>query len=187
MESGELLLSLINDVLDLAKIEAGKEELVLEEVAVRDFIYSVLVLFRERAAKHGITVEINSTGVGEWILDGRKFKQILFNLLTNAFKFTPDGGKVGIKANVEGNMLVVTVWDTGIGICTEDMPRLFRPFEQLDSSLARRYPGTGLGLTMVKKLVELHGGAVSVESHPGEGSSFRVYFPSLTSSGTGRD
>lgn len=187
MESGELLLSLINDVLDLAKIEAGKEELVLEEVTVQDFIRGILVLFRERAANHKITVEINTSGVGEWVLDSRKFKQILFNLLSNAFKFTPDGGKVGVKASIEGDMLAVTVWDTGIGIRSEDMPRLFKPFEQLDSSLARRYPGTGLGLTMVKRLVELHGGTVSVKSPPGKGSSFRVCFPLLSSLQTGVD
>lgn len=180
MESGELLLSLINDVLDMAKIEAGRDELYLEEIEVQDFLRGVLVLFREKAAGHKITVELNATGVGEWVLDSRKFKQILFNLLANAFKFTPDGGKVGIKARVEGNMLAVTVWDTGIGIRPEDMPRLFKPFEQLDSSLARRYSGTGLGLTMVKKLVELHGGTVSVKSEPGQGSSFTVYFPSLS-------
>lgn len=184
LESGEHLLSLINDVLDLAKIEAGKDELHLEEVRVPDFIRGVLVLFRERAANHKITVEINTHGVGEWFLDTRKFKQILFNLLSNAFKFTPDGGKVGIKAQVENNTLAVTVWDTGIGIHPEDMPRLFRPFGQLDSSLARRYPGTGLGLTMVKRLVEQHGGTVHVESEPGKGASFTVYFPSSMPEGT---
>ncbi|MEW6183566.1 MAG: ATP-binding protein [Bacillota bacterium] len=183
MESGELLLSLINDVLDMAKIEAGRDELYLEELEIKDFLRGVLILFREKAAGHGITVELNATSVGEWVLDGRKFKQILFNLLTNAFKFTPDGGKVGIRAAIEGKMLAVTVWDTGIGIRPEDMPRLFKPFEQLDSSLARRFSGTGLGLTMVKKLVELHGGTVSVKSEQGKGSSFTVYFPPLSLNG----
>ena len=180
MESAEHLLSLINDVLDLAKIEAGKEELFLEEVTVPDLVRGVAVLFREKAAHHGIEITLDITGAGEWVLDVRKFKQILFNLLSNAFKFTPDGGKVGIEAKVEGDLLVVTVWDTGIGISSEDMPRLFKPFEQLDSSLARRYPGTGLGLAMVKKLTELHGGTISVASKPGEGSRFTIRLPRLS-------
>ncbi|MGQ9512457.1 MAG: ATP-binding protein [Thermodesulfitimonas sp.] len=180
MESGEHLLSLINDVLDLAKIEAGKEKLYLEEIPVADFIRGTVLLFREKAAKHGIQVEVSTEGVSEWVLDGRKFRQILFNLLSNAFKFTPDGGKIGVEAKIEGNVLAVTVWDTGIGIPEEDLPRLFKPFEQLDSSLTRHYSGTGLGLAMVKKLAELHGGTVSVQSEPGKGSRFTVYFPLLT-------
>lgn len=179
MESGEHLLSLINDILDLAKIEAGKEKLYLEEIPVADFIRGAVLLFREKAAKHGIQVEVLTEGVSRWILDGRKFRQILFNLLSNAFKFTPDGGKVGVEAKIEGNVLAVTVWDTGIGIPEEDLPRLFKPFEQLDSSLTRHYSGTGLGLAMVKKLAELHGGTVSVQSEVGKGSRFTVYFPLL--------
>jgi signal transduction histidine kinase len=177
MESAEHLLALINDVLDLAKIEAGKEELYLEPVAVPNLLRGMAALFREKAAQHRIEVELDVAGAGEWVLDVRKFKQILFNLLSNAFKFTPDGGKVGIEARVEDDMLVITVWDTGIGIEPEDVPRLFKPFEQLDSSLARRYPGTGLGLAMVKKLAELHGGSVSLDSEPGKGSRFTVCFP----------
>lgn len=180
MESGEHLLALINDILDLAKIEAGKEKLYLEEIPVADFIRSTVALFREKAAKHGIQVEVSAEGVAEWVLDGRKFRQILFNLLSNAFKFTPDGGKVGVEAKIEDNILAVSVWDTGIGIAAEDLPRLFKPFEQLDSSLSRQYPGTGLGLAMVKKLVELHGGTVKVESEPGKGTRFTVYLPLLS-------
>ncbi len=179
MESGEHLLSLINDILDLAKIEAGKEKLYLEEIPVANFIRGTVLLFREKAAKHGIQVEVSTEGVSGWVLDGRKFRQILFNLLSNAFKFTPDGGKVGVEAKIEGNMLAVTVWDTGIGIPEEDLPRLFKPFEQLDSSLTRHYSGTGLGLAMVKKLAELHGGTVSVQSEVGKGSRFTVNFPLL--------
>lgn len=179
MESGEHLLSLINDILDLAKIEAGKEKLYLEEIPVADFIRGTVLLFREKAAKHGIQMEVSTEGVSGWVLDGRKFRQILFNLLSNAFKFTPDGGKVGVEAKIEGNVLAVTVWDTGIGIPEEDLPRLFKPFEQLDSSLTRHYSGTGLGLAMVKKLAELHGGTVSVRSELGKGSRFTVYFPLL--------
>ena len=180
MESGEHLLSLINDILDLAKVEAGKEKLYLQEIPVADFIRGTVSLFREKAAKHGIQIEVSVEGVGDWVLDGRKFRQILFNLLSNALKFTPDRGAVGIEAKVEENVLAVTVWDTGIGISEEDLPRLFKPFEQLDSSLSRHYPGTGLGLTMVKKLTELHGGTVRVQSELGKGSRFTVYFPLLT-------
>ncbi|MEW6447231.1 MAG: ATP-binding protein [Bacillota bacterium] len=179
MESGEHLLALINDILDLAKIEAGKEVLHLEEIPVENFLRSILILFREKAAKHGIQLELVVNGVTEWLLDGRKFKQILFNLLSNALKFTPDGGKVKVEALKVDNVLAVSVCDNGIGIRREDMPRLFKPFEQLDSSLARPYPGTGLGLAMVKKLTELHGGTVSVESEPGKGSCFTIRFPLL--------
>lgn len=177
MESGEHLLALINDILDLAKVEAGKEVLHLEEMSVENFLRGTLTLFREKASKHGIELELVVDGVTEWLLDGRKFKQILFNLLSNALKFTPDGGKVKVEAKKEGGMLAVAVHDTGIGIRPEDMPRLFKPFEQLDSSLARYYPGTGLGLAMVKKLTELHGGTVSVESEPEKGSRFTIRFP----------
>ncbi|MEW6770986.1 MAG: ATP-binding protein [Bacillota bacterium] len=177
MESAEHLLALINDVLDLAKIEAGKEELYLEPVAVPNLLRGMAALFREKAAQHGIEVVVDVENVGEWMLDVRKFKQIMFNLLSNAFKFTPDEGKVGIEAQVENDLLAITVWDTGIGIEPGDVPRLFKPFEQLDSSLARRYPGTGLGLAMVKKLAELHGGSVTLESEPGKGSRFTVRFP----------
>ena len=180
MESGEHLLALINDILDLAKIEAGREVLYLEEIPVENFLKSTLTLFREKAAEHRIELELAVDRVTEWLLDGRKFKQILFNLLSNALKFTPDGGKVKVEARVENNVLTVSVRDTGIGIRPEDMPRLFRPFEQIDGSLGRHYPGTGLGLAMVKKLTELHGGTVSVKSEPGKGSCFTVRFPLLS-------
>ena len=106
--------------------------------------------------------------------DERKVRQIIFNLLSNAVKFTPDGGKVGIKAKINDSEVEVTIWDTGIGISKEDQNKLFRPFMQLESSLERKYEGTGLGLSLTKELVELHKGRISVESEgKDKGSSFK--------------
>ena len=200
--SGTHLLSLINDILDLSKVEAGKMSLELESVQLNALVQSSLQVVREKAIAHRIRLLTELTGIanpleagvgggadaqGDIWLDERKAKQILYNLLSNAVKFTPDGGEVHIMARQVGadavsnprfeHYLELSVRDTGIGISVADQARLFQPFIQIDSTLARRYAGTGLGLVMVKRLTELHGGAVGLRSELGKGSTFTVWLP----------
>lgn len=179
-ESGRHLLSLINDLLDIAKIGAGKMELDLKKANVEDMCQASLRLVLEQAQKKNLKLTLAMDNKSVMLFsDERRLKQILVNLLSNAVKFTPDGGSVTLetKCDVESESLVFSVRDTGIGIATEDLKRLFSPFTQLDSKLSRLYAGTGLGLTLVLKLVELHGGSVSVESEIGKGSCFTVRIP----------
>ena len=179
-ESGRHLLSLINDLLDIAKIGAGKMELDLKKANVEDMCQASLRLVLEQAQKKNLKLTLAMDNKSVMLTaDERRLKQILVNLLSNAVKFTPDGGSVTLetKCDVESESLVFSVRDTGIGIATEDLKRLFSPFTQLDSKLSRLYAGTGLGLTLVLKLVELHGGSVSVESEIGKGSCFTVRIP----------
>ena len=178
--SGRHLLSLINDILDLSKIESGKADLQLAEVEVGSVCQASLAFVREPAHKKGILLEYHCEPAFFQILaDARRLKQILVNLLGNAVKFTPNGGRVSLEvAGDEAEAWVrFTVTDTGIGIAPEGIRQIFQPFTQVDSSLSRNYEGTGLGLAMVKKLVELHGGEVSVESEIGVGSRFTVAIP----------
>jgi PAS domain S-box-containing protein len=181
-ESGQHLLALINDILDLSKVEASKVELQLGPVVVESVCQAGLQFIKQTALKKQIKVSSTlDSQVGTLQADERRLKQILVNLLGNAVKFTPEGGSVGLDVvgDVERQRVHFVVWDTGIGIAPEDIGRLFQPFVQLDSSLSRQYPGTGLGLSLVKRLVELHGGNVSVESDgvPGKGSRFTVSLP----------
>ena len=200
--SGQHLLSLINDILDLSKVEAGKMTLDLEPVDVPKLLADSLSIVREKAATHDVRVSIEADeALGSIQADARKLKQIVYNLLSNAVKFTNEGGHVTLHASrvartevgrlagpwpgrsfpLAGSpfetFLKIRITDSGIGISREGLERLFQPFSQIDSSLARRFEGTGLGLAMVKLLVELHGGAVAVESAEGEGSSFTVCLP----------
>ncbi len=177
--SGLHLLALINDILDLSKIEAGKMTLDLVRADVPMLLASSLSIVREKALRHGIVLESRiDPDLGSIEVDARKFKQMVYNLLANAVKFTPDGGRVLLAARrLAPGFFEFSVSDTGIGIAAKDLPRLFVPFEQLDGSLARKYEGTGLGLSMVKRLAELHGGAVSVSSELGKGSCFSVRLP----------
>ena len=178
--SGEHLLSLINDILDLSKIEAGKLELNLAQVNVSEFCESCLVFVRTQAMqkKIGVTFE-HDDNVAQLSVDPRRLKQILVNLLTNAVKFTPNGGHIGLSVTAPKGDDVVrfTVWDTGIGIAIDDAAKLFRAFTQIESGLTRPQEGTGLGLALVAKLVELHGGSVTLESELGKGSRFIVTLP----------
>ncbi|MDO8331362.1 MAG: response regulator [Fluviicoccus sp.] len=186
--SGIHLLSLINDILDLSKVEAGKMTLELEPLEPSALVQSGLQVVREKAMAHrlGLTSEV-AEGLGDIWLDERKVKQIIYNLLSNAVKFTPEGGSVHVAARRVGrdvmpqgdfdHYLELTVRDTGIGISAEDQKQLFTPFTQIDSKLSRRYAGTGLGLAMVKRLAELHGGKVVLQSAPGAGSTFTVWLP----------
>ncbi|MBI3172917.1 MAG: PAS domain S-box protein [Chloroflexi bacterium] len=178
--SGRHLLSLINDVLDLSKIEADKMELHLEEVSADDLCQASLAFIKETAAEKGIQVEFTKDKTVTSIqADARRLKQILVNLLSNAVKFTPAEGRVRleVRADRARGRIDLSVTDTGIGISAEDQQRIFSPFVQADNSLTRSYEGTGLGLTLVKRLTELHGGSVSVESEAGKGSRFTVSLP----------
>jgi signal transduction histidine kinase/CheY-like chemotaxis protein/putative methionine-R-sulfoxide reductase with GAF domain len=177
-DSGRHLLQLINDILDVSKIEAGKLELDVQRISVISICESSLQFVKEMAAQKGIQVH---TDIQPVVLqaDGRRLKQILVNLLSNAVKFTPEGGQVGLEVFVdpEAEQIRFVVWDTGVGIAEEDMVRLFQPFSQLDSSLSRKFEGTGLGLALVRRLTEMHDGGVSVESEVGQGSRFAVSLP----------
>ena len=179
-ESGHHLLALINDLLDIAKIGAGKMELELTKANVEDVCQASLRFVMEQAQKQKINLKLVMDNQSVMLTaDERRLKQILVNLLSNAVKFTPNGGSVTLetKCDLESESLMFSVRDTGIGIATEDLKRLFSPFTQLDSKLSRQYAGTGLGLTLVMKLVELHGGSVAVESEIGKGSCFTVRIP----------
>jgi len=176
--SGQHLLSLINDVLDLAKIEAGKMELHLEDMPVNDALQEVTGILEPMARQQG--VQLVTTGadrVGSVRADRSKFKQVLYNLLSNAVKFTPPPGRVSVVIRDADDQLVVSVSDTGVGIKAEDLPRLFRDFQQLDGSYTRRYQGTGLGLALCRRFVELHGGRIWAESEFGKGSTFTFTLP----------
>jgi PAS domain S-box-containing protein len=178
-DSSKHLLSLINDVLDLSKIESGKVALDLTEFDVRDLLNGSLMLIRDRAEKRNIEIVTEiPTDLGTVIADERRVRQVVLNLLSNAVKFVHDGGKVGLKASVSGGELTVAVWDNGIGIDPEDVGRIFKEFEQIDSSYSRKYGGTGLGLAISKKLIELHGGRIWFESEGKEmGTVFSFVIP----------
>ncbi|MCZ7361853.1 MAG: ATP-binding protein [Candidatus Methanoperedens sp.] len=179
LKSSEHLLSLINSILDMAKIEAGKLEMIIEDVSVPDMINETFYLMKEIAANHNIVIEKELDPALEIIkADRQKLKQILFNLLSNAVKFSKEnGGIITIRTRRDGNVARISISDTGIGIMDEDIPRLFHKFEQLDSGISRKYEGTGLGLAITKQLVELHGGKIWVESRYGEGSTFLFTIP----------
>jgi PAS domain S-box-containing protein len=184
-ESGRHLLDLINDILDLAKIGAGKLELALEPASIEMICQASLRLTKQIAHKQRLSVDLTlDPAVTLLQVDARRVKQILVNLLSNAVKFTPEGGSIGLEVAGDAARQAVdlTVWDTGIGIAQEQMTRLFQPFVQLDSRLARQYEGTGLGLALVYRMVELHGGSISVTSEVGHGSRFTVALPWHTAS-----
>ncbi|WP_340818384.1 PAS domain S-box protein [Methanolobus sp. WCC4] len=177
LTGGKHLLGLINDILDYSKVEAGKMELYYEEFLIQDAVGEVKMLTDPIAAKKNINVNVDVDPVLIVNADRTKFKQILYNLTSNAIKFTPDEGTVSIGAGPANDMVRVTIKDTGIGISNENRPKLFYPFKQLDQCATREYPGTGLGLAIVKKYVEMHGGNIWVESKPGEGSTFAFVIP----------
>jgi signal transduction histidine kinase len=197
-KSGNHLLSLINDILDLSKVEAGKVELETEQVIVGELISGSLMMFKEKALKHAVRVESSiDPAVPQIVADRRKLKQVLVNLLSNAFKFTPDGGNVRVSTRkvasskgqaaredieagssaLDPDFIEFSVSDTGHGIDPDHQQLLFQPFQQIDSSLTRKHAGTGLGLSLCRRFVELHGGRIWVESEPGKGSTFRFVVP----------
>jgi signal transduction histidine kinase len=178
LSSGRHLLMLINDILDLAKVEAGRMELEPSGFDVPAAIANAMTLVRERAQRHGIALRTDvDPAIGEIVADERKFKQILLNLLTNAVKFTPDGGRVDVIARRAGDMLEVVVRDTGIGIAKEDQPAVFEEFRQVGRHYTNKHEGTGLGLALTRRFVELHGGCIALDSEPGRGSTFTFTIP----------
>ena len=178
LTSGRHLLSLINDILDLAKIEAGRMDLDMEEFDVAQAIDNAVVLVRERATRKGLTLDTRlDRTLGSLRGDQRKVKQVLLNLLSNAIKFTPEGGRVEIRAQRLDGHVEVSVSDTGIGIATEDLEAVFEEFRQVGTDYAKKHEGTGLGLTLSRKFVELHGGRIWVKSQLGQGSTFAFTLP----------
>ena len=178
LTSGRHLLALINDILDLAKIESGEDTLRRESHGLAGLCEQALQLVQPLATKRRQRVlpELPPAALRVRV-DGRRLVQILVNLLGNAVKFTPEDGEIGLRVEADAAGLRLAVWDRGIGIDAEGMKKLFAPFVQIDGRLARKYDGTGLGLALVKKLTELHGGRVEVESVPEEGSTFTLVFP----------
>jgi signal transduction histidine kinase/CheY-like chemotaxis protein len=178
VSSGRHLLELINDILDLAKIESGEDKPVLSPCSLHEICEDTLRLVQPVAARRGqrVSRDLPAADV-HFLADALRLRQILINLLGNAAKFTPEDGAFGLRASISDAMLRIEVWDHGIGIPPEEFHRLFKPFVQLDSRLARDYPGTGLGLALVQRLTALHGGRVEVTSRPGEGSTFTCIIP----------
>jgi signal transduction histidine kinase len=178
MASGRHLLSLINDILDLSKIEAGRMELELTSFDLPVAIENALILVRERALRHGVRLEMAADArVGTVVGDERKIKQVLVNLLSNAVKATPAGGQVAVRAEPADGVVEVSVSDTGIGIAAGDQEMIFEEFRQAGGDYARRREGTGLGLTLARRFVELHGGKIWVKSEVGRGSTFTFTIP----------
>jgi len=176
--SGRHLLSLINDILDLAKVEAGRMDLELVPFSLPAALDNALTLIRERAVRHGITVTSSvDARVDRVVADERKFKQIVLNLLSNAIKFTPEGGRVDVTAAPADGLVEVSVSDTGIGIAPEDQEAIFEEFRQVGSDYGHKREGTGLGLPLARKFVELHGGRMWVKSRVGAGSTFTFTLP----------
>jgi signal transduction histidine kinase len=177
LESGEHLLSLINDILDLSKIEAGRMELEPMDFDLPSAVENALILVRERASRRGVTLERTiDERVGMIRADERKVKQVLLNLLSNALKFTPEGGRIDVRAAVTDGMAEISVVDTGIGIAPEDQNAVFEEFRQVGTA-AKKVEGTGLGLALSRKFIELHGGRIWVKSQVGAGSTFTFTLP----------
>jgi PAS domain S-box-containing protein len=179
LSGGRHLLQLINDILDLAKVEANKMDLRPEKFSLVKAIEGVCAVSKPIAQKKNIEIEVKvAPTLAVVCLDPQKFKQVLYNLISNAVKFTDEAGRIEIRAIPKADeRFEISVKDSGIGIEAKDLPRLFTEFEQLDSGADRRYEGTGLGLALTRKIVELQGGAIEVESEPGKGSTFRVNLP----------
>ena len=168
LASGEHLLALINDILDMSKIEAGKMSLHFESLCLEDVVEDAIRVVRQRAEAEGLSLTHNIPTVPLIEADYRAVKQVLLNLLSNAVKFTPSGGKIEVAAETSntagGEAVTVSVSDTGIGIPAKDLARLMQPFEQIESGQSKANQGTGLGLALCKSLVELHGGVMAIES-----------------------
>jgi len=181
LESGQHLLSLINDILDLSKIEAGKLKLELSGVKIKDLLEGSLVMIKEKALAHGIKLDIDTTADLEGLeimADERRLKQVMFNLLSNAAKFTPDGGAIRVEGRKEGKELLISVSDTGVGLAPKEQERVFEEFYQATGGIKGKTPGTGLGLPLTRNIVEMHGGRIWMESEGlGKGSRSTFTLP----------
>jgi signal transduction histidine kinase len=176
--SGRHLLQLVNDILDISKVEAGRMDLAYEKMPIGSIVDIVRGVIAGLAAKKGIDLEVDvAPNLPDVYIDPGRIKQVLYNLISNAIKFTPRGGVVRLAARANDRYLIVRVSDTGVGIAPADLPRLFREFEQLPQPGGVRPEGTGLGLALTRRLVELHGGKVEVQSELGKGSTFSVLLP----------
>jgi signal transduction histidine kinase/DNA-binding response OmpR family regulator len=175
--SGKHLLGLINDILDLSKVEAGQMELRLTKISVADIAAQVVATAEPLAAQKHINVELETKGAGQIVADEGKLKQMILNLVSNAIKFTPDGGSVTIAAARRAGRMLISVADNGIGIAEKDLRLLFKEFQQVDSASNRTQQGTGLGLALTRSFATLHGGEVRVESEFGKGSRFTIDLP----------
>jgi signal transduction histidine kinase len=177
-KSGKHLLNVINDILDLSKIEAGRMELNYEQFYLLDSINEVKMSLTPLAIKKRVDLDLELTSLPETIIaDRTKLQEIIYNLASNAIKFTPEKGKVTIKASTDDRLISISIQDTGIGISTADMDKLFQPFKQIKPYMNHELEGTGLGLAITKKFIEMHGGRISVQSKPGDGSSFTFTIP----------
>jgi two-component system cell cycle sensor histidine kinase PleC len=181
LSSGQHLLALINDILDMSKIEAGKMNLSFEPMHLGEVIEDAVRLVRGRAETSGLNLAVDLPELPEIEADYRAVKQVLLNLLSNALKFTPHGGRVTVTAALRhdplGERVRVSVRDTGIGIAKDDLDRLAKPFEQIESQHSKTQQGTGLGLALTKSLVEMHDGALEIESEPGAGTTVSFSLP----------
>jgi signal transduction histidine kinase len=184
LESGKHLLSLINDILDLSKIEAGRMEMEFSQIKISDLLKNSLVMIKEKCFKRGINLVLQTPDiVSDFVINGdqRKLKQILFNLLSNASKFTPKGGEIRLTAELTKDRetsILITVADTGIGIAPEEREKIFKEFYQIQGGIVDKTPGTGLGLPLTRRMVEMHGGRIWVESDgKGKGSRFSFVLP----------
>ncbi|HSS94785.1 MAG TPA: response regulator [Candidatus Dormibacteraeota bacterium] len=175
--SGKHLLGLINDILDLSKIEAGQMDLRLQTIAVAEIVSQVTATIEALATQKNIRLIVGESSAGDITADPGKVKQMLLNLVSNAVKFTPEGGTVTIETRQLDDWVEISITDTGIGIAKQDQDRVFHEFQQVDSGVGRSQPGTGLGLTLTRRFARLHGGDVRMESEPGKGSVFTITLP----------
>jgi signal transduction histidine kinase len=177
--AGQHLLAIINDVLDLSRIEAGKTALFEQTVNLEFLVAQTLRMVQPRAEEKRLRMATeNLRALPDIRADGMRLQQVLLNVLSNAVKFTPDGGRVTVSGAIEGDGAVrLAVSDTGIGIAAADIPKVLMPFEVVESALTRRYKGTGLGLPLAKSLVEMHDGALTLESSPGDGTTVAILLP----------
>ena len=177
LNSGQHLLALINDILDMAKIESGKMTLHYEAVDLGEVCQDAIRLMRGRAQECGLTLTLEAPETPEIEADYRALKQVLLNLISNAVKFTPEGGSITVSANQTGDLIRVAVRDTGIGIAAQDLARLAQPFEQVEGQHSKTTQGTGLGLALTKSLIEIHHGEMAMESEPGHGTTVSFTLP----------
>jgi signal transduction histidine kinase/DNA-binding response OmpR family regulator len=188
LTSSRHLLGLINEVLDLSKVEAGKVEVRVKDIALAELVGSVTSAMTAVLSQRKQSLDVDlAKGLPLVYADGARLRQVFFNLLSNASKFTPDGGKIRIEALRKDGLCQVTVSDNGIGIKKEDLKQIFEPFYQADNPVTRERKGTGLGLTLVKEIVEMHGGQIWVQSEYGKGSDFIFTLPLVAGEGTGAE